>query len=773
MAFDIDGIRRSVTIAEAASRFGVKLARDGRELKGCCPFHKDDTPSFTVFNGKDGVQRFHCFGCDAKGDVLEFTMKLKGVDLREAARILGGADGVPENRPPVELPTVDPYAGIEPVPFASHPFKVGVEVALYNPKRQNVSGFEPSHVHEYRDEDGKTYALVLRRTLPGGAKETPSVNRVKLPDGRVTWSRFPIRAPKLYGIERVAPAAQVIVVEGEKCADVWNAIPGRCAVSWPSGGQAWNRVDWSPLAGKDVIVWADHDEPGSKTMHGVAGKLADLGCRVRMIDTFTAGLDLPKGYDCADVVEAGGYEALYAFVREHLAPFVEPQPEPEQPAPEPELPPNVIPLSSRERPPQAPIEQLIQGEQTIADLKTRQEFLGEYGWRARLVTKATKDGGVEPKAYQNAKIFLQYHEDFAGLFVYDEALDEIIVMRRPRWDGDDGPWEPRALLDSDITSTRGWLEKLELKPTKNDAKDAIYEAAAANKINSLQDELRALQWDGVPRLETMFSRYCGANDTEYTRIAAKRFMVQAVRRALQPGCKAELMLILEGNQGSGKTTFCKIIAGGDKWVGEAHSIGGKDAEMALASKWIVEMPELVAHTKTDVERQKSFLSEQYHNYRPPYGTRFIKRPKQCVFIGTHNPKGNGYLKDETGARRFLPVAVGAIDFDALRADRDQIVAEAIHLLNKGEQSWLVNEEQKIAAVVQKSKSDIDPWTARFVRKASGLSRISIYDLMQELFLGIDRVDTRTSDRIIRCMKQAGWESYSEDGVICFRRQTDT
>ena len=87
-ALDLDAIRLNHPLAEVAGAV-VKLNHGGKEWTACCPFHPDKSPSFTIFS--DG-RRFHCFGCGAGGDVLDFVQRLHGVGLREAAEMLTGGD---------------------------------------------------------------------------------------------------------------------------------------------------------------------------------------------------------------------------------------------------------------------------------------------------------------------------------------------------------------------------------------------------------------------------------------------------------------------------------------------------------------------------------------------------------------------------------------------------------------------------------------------------------------------------------------------------------
>lgn len=295
MSTDIDNIRRDVSLADLAAQFGVKLERDGQEFVACCPFHAEDTPSFTIFRGKDGVERFHCFGCGGGpngkgGDVLDFVQAIKGVDLREAISILGGNATSRPNVQPRKIEVRDVYEGIAPLDPPGTLIEKGKRVRLYNPKRRGSErewgSFAPSMVFPYRNLDGSLIGYVLRHDMQGG-KETPMVMFVRLPDGTATWCRFPFPKPRpLYGLDQIGDARQVIVVEGEKCRDKLIKATGRTVVSWPGGTQGVKHCDWSPLAGRNVVIWPDADEPGLTTAHEIGGILAELGATPRIMAVF-------------------------------------------------------------------------------------------------------------------------------------------------------------------------------------------------------------------------------------------------------------------------------------------------------------------------------------------------------------------------------------------------------------------------------------------------------------------------------------------------------
>lgn len=286
MSEEIDQIRRDYKISQTAVAYGVDLENDGNEFVGCCPFHSEDTPSFTIFVGRDNVERFQCFGCDEAGDVLDFVQKLKGVNLPEAKRILGGGKSR-SNLPAANVARRDIYDGILPVATDMEILPRN-RIKLYNPKRAGHEwewgNFSASRVFPYRRADGSLIGYVLRRDFPDGGKETPMVMRVRLSDGTECWSRFPFPKPRpLYGLDRLGDG-QVIIVEGEKCRDDYGDKTRRNVLTWPGGTNGVHNCDWSPVAGRKVVIWPDADAPGLATANEIANIIHAIGGHPRIIE---------------------------------------------------------------------------------------------------------------------------------------------------------------------------------------------------------------------------------------------------------------------------------------------------------------------------------------------------------------------------------------------------------------------------------------------------------------------------------------------------------
>jgi DNA primase len=288
---DIDRLRRETSLSDLAHNEGVSLQKNGQEWEGLCPFHQETNPSFTIFTGKDGVERFHCFGCNERGDVVDFVEKLKGVSKRDAILYLGGGKTAPNVAPRQIKEPRDPYAGIE---LLTPPREItkGQKVEVYNPKRaddpdRRWGSFIPSAIYPYMRADGSILGYVLRHDLRDG-KETPMVCWVRLPDGTECWSRFPFPKPRpIYRAEWLREG-QVIIAEGEKCADRIAATLGRQTVSWAGGTFGVDHTDWSALAGRSVVIWPDADKVGLSTADRLAAILHDGGCTVRVLGVLVA-----------------------------------------------------------------------------------------------------------------------------------------------------------------------------------------------------------------------------------------------------------------------------------------------------------------------------------------------------------------------------------------------------------------------------------------------------------------------------------------------------
>ena len=323
MSVDIASLKAQLDLVEVVSRY-VPLKRAGKEYEACCPFHDERTPSFTVIPAKGF---FHCFGCGAHGDAIGFYQRITGADFLQAVRDLGGAsfaDAREIERKPVVIDPEGRWVPLMPVPEEAPALLnsdgSGWTVPIFNPKRSRMTRLKPCRVDAYLSPDGLLLGYVLRAEIPDREsgkvrKWTPTVTWCIGPRGNRQWclQHFPDPRP-LLGLDALLakPGAPVLVVEGEKCrAAGAGAWPQYAVVSWPGGSNGLAKVDWSPLAVRDVVLWPDADAAGRKAMlgwsndagmftPGIAQYAHRVGARsLRVIDV--AGQ--PRGWDIADALD--------------------------------------------------------------------------------------------------------------------------------------------------------------------------------------------------------------------------------------------------------------------------------------------------------------------------------------------------------------------------------------------------------------------------------------------------------------------------------------
>ena len=391
-------------------------------------------------------------------------------------------------------------------------------------------------------------------------------------------------------------------------------------------------------------------------------------------------------------------------------------------------------------------------------------------WYNRCITGM--DGAVLSNL-ANANLALREDPAWDGVFSYDKmegsALLTKSIMRADGTQAVEGPF-PRPITDNDVGAVQEWLQIAGLpKLSKDTTHQAVDMLAVAAGFHPVRDYLTGLTWDGVPRLaggvtnhgeiiEPWLTRYLGAKNNQYVAGIGSMFLVALVARVMKPGCKADYMLILEGEQGIRKSTACGILAG--KWFSDnmPENVAGKDASQHLKGKWLIEIAELHAMTKADATAMKAFITRPIEKYRPSYGRKDVHEPRQCLFIGTTNKAV--YLRDETGGRRFWPVKVGVtrkLDTDALIRDRDQLFAEAVHRFKAGEKWWPDSAfEAEHVAPQQEARFEADAWEDRMREYLADKVRVTVLEVAHGLSIEVARLGTMEQRRITAILERLGW-----------------
>lgn len=249
------------------------------------------------------------------------------------------------------------------------------------------------------------------------------------------------------------------------------------------------------------------------------------------------------------------------------------------------------------------------------------------------------------------------------------------------------PWGGKmgaALTDDDVVSIIFWLsEKYGIEPQAAVVNNALTHIALRNAFDPVTDWIKGLpKWDETPRLDSwLVKNFEAQGGLEYLAQVFRKWLCAMILRAYQPGIKYDWMPIFEGAQGVGKSSFGRILVGDKYFLDWLPDLANKDAAVGLQGIWAVELGELATLRKNEIETVKAFLTRTVDKFRPPYGRRLIESPRRCVFFGTTNQET--YLRDETGNRRFKPVVVGRLNFEALLRDRLQLFAEARWLVESG------------------------------------------------------------------------------------------
>lgn len=342
--------------------------------------------------------------------------------------------------------------------------------------------------------------------------------------------------------------------------------------------------------------------------------------------------------------------------------------------------------------------------------------------------KRTRSGDVViiPSLYNVVKL-LSTESMYENRIVYDDFSEKICIVN------EHGDWEDLADHHSDEIRF-DFEDRLYTTFKREDIFSACEIVAKRNRMNPLLDYIEKLEWDKTARLDTMLCQYFGLKDTPLHRAYSRRFMVSMVARmyaTIHKPVKVDTVLVLYGRQGRLKSTALSIIAMdymfGKKYFSDTpFDMGNKDAHLMTQGKILVELQELAKRSK-DKEVEKSFISLQIAEFRPPFKRCRVRIARRCVFAATTNK--NLILTDATGSRRFWPVIVGEtkqddtqwkIDVDGLRENIEQIWSEALYLYKNDEPWWLSDEEEMLRMEIAADFTDRHPLHERITDIANSI-----------------------------------------------------
>lgn len=335
------------------------------------------------------------------------------------------------------------------------------------------------------------------------------------------------------------------------------------------------------------------------------------------------------------------------------------------------------------------------------EAKAQSDRLLDFNWESKLI-RSGKEGDGPPKALGKNV-----------LLILENAVSPKLFMRNTFANRDHygvgAPWGARAgdlVTDDEIIRMKFWIaHQYRFEPNVNLISETVAEMAMKNAYHPIREIYADLPvWDGVPRIDTWLTDHFGAKgEPEYLAQVFRKWMVAAVKRIYEPGAKFDWMIIFQGRQGTGKSSFGALLFGEKYFTDWLPNLADKDAAIALQGIQCVEFGELDSLRKNEVETTKAFVTRQVDKFRPPHGRKTIESYRQCVFFGTTNRET--YFRDETGNRRFMPIEIGRLDFERLKRDREQLWAEALFLYQNDLESnlYLESEAEEYAKKLQSDK----------------------------------------------------------------------
>lgn len=376
--------------------------------------------------------------------------------------------------------------------------------------------------------------------------------------------------------------------------------------------------------------------------------------------------------------------------------------------------------------------------------------------------------------YQNGQ-YKPTRKNLTKIFGLDDTMQGVLVdnifvyntcfQKAPPWDT--GRKVGTAWTDDDALRAAKWLsEKYQINAPVNTIHEAVRTVALYNPYHPVREYLNSLTWDKKERIHNFFlgdvvvTEKEDDQDDRYLKNIAEKFFISAVARVFKPGCKMDNMIVLEGEQGIGKSPLCAILGG--EWFSDdfgTSNIKDKDAVISLMGKWIIELPEMYAHRKADTDHYKSFLSRQIDRVRPHYGRVIQDFPRQCVLIGSTNRYE--YLFDETGGKRFWPVHCKQINLKRLSKIRDQLWAEALYMYKQGK-TWHFEDESMLKMLGSRASERFirDEWETDVVNWLTELEDSAVFtgrDIWTQCFgYEIKDFSRREQGRVSNILRRLGY-----------------
>ena len=297
---------------------------------------------------------------------------------------------------------------------------------------------------------------------------------------------------------------------------------------------------------------------------------------------------------------------------------------------------------------------------------------------------------------------------------YNKLTGRIDIVKKLWWN------EEVCKLDDDGRTYFYYFFERYYKLTSEKCMDkALRIEANSRAYHPICEYLEQLEWDGQERIRYVLQRYMGADASDFVYEVVKHFLMEALSRIYRPGCKADEMLCLVGQQGAGKSTFFRFLALNDDWFSDdLKQLNDSKIYEHLRGHWIMEMSEMIAAISAKSNEEiKSFLTRQKDTYRNPYDKYEEDRKRQCIFAGSTNTR-QFIPFDRTGARRFLPIAIDSSkaekhildDEKEARSYFDQLWAEVMEIY------WSTENKSSLLKFSKEMEQEISEYRKQFTQE---------------------------------------------------------
>lgn len=291
---------------------------------------------------------------------------------------------------------------------------------------------------------------------------------------------------------------------------------------------------------------------------------------------------------------------------------------------------------------------------------------------------------------------------------------------------------------------------------------AMSAAAARNEYNSAREWLQSLPaWDGTPRVRELLTRVLRVEDRPLYQAYVRKMLLAGYRRAMQPGCKADAMLILQGKGNIGKSRFFRALFGHVKngFSDTDIDLGSKDGRMQLHAAWCYELGELSALASRDIEAVKVFLSQQEDQFRRPYGYVVESYKRHTLIVGTTNQPV--FLSDLTGTRKFWSIPItteSRLELGWIEEHLEQLWAEVRNLAEAVSEEHYLSESEDAERESDAEQFTEEPaWAVRVERFVSSQKGKAFHtaDVLEALGIPADRQSYRLSRDLGNVLRKLG------------------